>query len=46
MLSAATIRQSRPGCWCSVPAATRISGTALAQATPVMWYLSVVGSIS
>ena len=46
MLSAPTTRQSRPGCCCSIPAAIRISGTALAQATPVTWYLSVVGSIS
>ena len=31
---------------CIVWAASRISGTALAQPTPLMWYLSVLGSIS
>ena len=35
-----------PGVLVQRLAAIRISGTALAQATPVMWYLSVVGSIS
>ena len=45
MLSAATITAWRSGCSRSACAVSRISGIALAQPTPVMWYLSVAGSI-
>ncbi len=46
MLSAATISASLSGCSCIACPASLISGTPLAQPTPLMWYLSVVGSIS
>ena len=46
MLSAATTSACLPGCSRSAWEASFISGTPLAQPTPVMWYLSVVGSIS
>ena len=46
MLSAATTSVLRSGCSCSVWEASFSSGTPLAQPTPVMWYLSVVGSIA
>ena len=45
MLSAATTSACFSGCSRSVWAARRISGTPLAQPTPLTWYLSVVGSI-
>ena len=45
MLSAATTSACLPGCSRIVWIASRISGTPLAQPTPLMWYLSVAGSI-
>ena len=45
MLSAATTSTFWEASPCSVCAASRRSGTALAQPTPVTWYLSVLGDI-
>ena len=45
MLSAATTSTGCEGSACNVCPASRISGTALAQPTPVTWYLSVLGRI-